>query len=570
MIEFFTALTTAAWLVPNHYVPWLSAWSDAVAIVALFGLLPCAALAARAAGRISWRLPAVAVLCWAVLLGQLASGKILYAGDALMAALYLGLWLAAVLAGAWLAGASIKGSTRQQMAGSGDALDALAAAWLFAAIVSVGIALVQWTGAIHLGIYGADLPPGARPFANVGQPNHFCTLCFLGLCGLLWLQQRQRVRGAAFWLAAGFLLWGMAMSQSRTGWLQIALLVLWGLALHARAGLCITRAQLLTFASLFVAAVLLWPWACDVLMLSPGRPLADQMSAGVRLPYWWAMLDAVGRQPLWGYGWQQVGAAQQNVALAHPVLGTYFDHSHNLVLDLLLWNGIPLGGVIIVLLVWWFAAHIRACRDARAAWLLAAVGGVVTHAMLEYPLDYAYFLIPVGLAMGAIEVFAPTGARLLRVPRGVALGLALLLAVVFAGVASDYVKAEQNDRIQRFELAHIGTDRVHTPVPKLRLLTQLEAYLQIAHADLAPGMSPAQLEALRRAALRWGYPATLGRYALALALNGQPQAAARELQVLRKIWGNKAYAWSRAQFEALAAGKYPQLRAVSLPSGGGQ
>lgn len=545
MIEFFTSLTVAAWLVPNHYPPWLAAWSDAVAIVGLLGLLPCAALAASAAGRVSWRLPAVAALCWAVLLGQLATGKILYAGDALMAALYLGLWLGAVLAGGWMAGASTKGRARQQIAGSGDALDALAAAWLFAAVLSVGIALVQWTGAINLGIYGADLPPGTRPFANVGQPNNFCTLCFLGLCGLLWLQRRQRVRGAAFWLAAGFLLWGMAMSQSRTGWLQIGGLLLWGLAMRARAGLSITRGQLFALAALFVATILLWPWACDILMLSTGRPLAEQMSAGVRLPYWWAMLDAIGRQPLWGYGWQQVGAAQQQVALAHPVLGVYFDHSHNLVLDLLLWNGIPAGALIIALLGWWFVAHIRACRDARAAWLLAAVGGVVTHAMVEYPLDYAYFLIPVGLAMGAIEQFAPTGARLLRVPRGAALGFALLLAVAFAGVASDYVKAEANDRIQRFELAHIGTDRVHTPAPRLRLLTQLEAYLQIAHTDPAPGMSPAQLDALRKAALRWGYPATLARYALALKLNGQPQDAAHELQVLRHIWGDKAYAWAK-------------------------
>ncbi len=564
-MDVFTVLTAVAWLVPNHYPPWNAAWSDAVAIVALLGLLPCAALAARAAGRISWRLPAAAVLCWAVLLAQLASGKILYAGDALMAALYLGLWLAAVLAGGWLAGASAKGSTSKQIGNSGDALNALAAAWLFAATVSVGIGLVQWTGAVNLGIFGADLPPGARPFANVGQPNNFCTLCFLGLCGLLWLQQRQRVHGAAFWLAAGFLLWGMAMSQSRTGWLQIGLLVLWGLALHARAGLRIARAQLLALGALFAAEVLLWPVACRALLLPLGRAVGEEMQPGVRLPYWRAMLDAIGREPWWGYGWQQVGAAQQRVALAHPVLGTYFDHSHNLLLDLLLWNGIPLGGLIALLLGWWFVAHIRACRDARAAWLLAAVGGVVTHAMLEYPLDYAYFLIPVGLAMGAVEAFAPVHGRLLRVPRGVALGFALLLAVVSLGVASDYVKVEANYRIQRLEMAHIGTDRVHTPVPRLRLLTQLEAFLQIAHTDPVPGMSPAQLDALRKAALRWGYPSTLGRYALALALNGEPAAAARELQVLRHIWGNRAYAWSRAQFEALAAGRYPQLRAVSLP-----
>ncbi|TAM38415.1 MAG: hypothetical protein EPN61_13750 [Burkholderiaceae bacterium] len=534
----------------------MSAWSDAVAITGLLGLSAVVALRAAGAGRAPWRLPAIVVLCWVVLLAQFVTGKLLYAGDALMAALYLGLWFAAVLAGGRMAAAS---------GGRDNALNALAAAWLFVALLSVGVALVQWTGALDLGIYENGLPPGARPFANVGQPNNFCTLSFLGLCGLLWLRQGQRVRGAAFWLGAVFLLWGMVMTQSRTGWLQIALLVLWGLAMHARAGLRIARAQLLALGALFATGVLLWPVICDALLLTSSRSLDDQMRAGVRLPYWRAMLDAIAREPLWGYGWQQVGAAQQRVALDHPAFGVLFEHSHNLVLDLLLWNGVLLGGLIVALLAWWFVAHIRACRDARAAWLLAAVGGVVVHALLEYPLDYAYFLIPVGLAMGAVEVFAPARGLRLRVPRWAALGFALLLGAVFVGVASDYVKAEANYRIQRFELAHIGTDRVTTPAPHLAVLTQLDAFLQVAHTDPAPGMSAAQLEGLRRVTLRYGFEPELRRYAAALALNGQPAEAARQLQILRRIWGERAYARARQQFEALATGKYPELRKVSLP-----
>lgn len=555
MTEFFTALTAAAWLVPNHYPPWAAAWSDAVAIAGLLGLLSFVALGGAVDGRVSRWLPAIAMLCCAVLLAQFATGKLLFAGDALMAALYVCLWLAAVLAGGWMATASD---------GRNDALNALAAAWLIAALLSVGIALVQWTGALNLTIYAADLPPGGRPFANVGQPNNFCTLCFLGLCGLLWLQQRQKVNGAVFWLGAGFLLWGMVMSQSRTGWLQIGLLVVWVLAMRGRAGLRITRAQLLALGALFAGGTLLWPWVCKALLLSGGRSLNEQMQGGLRLAHWRALLDAIGREPWWGYGWQQVGAAQQRVALDHPVIGEYIEHSHNVVLDLLVWNGIPIGGLLVLALGWWPVAHIRACRDARAAWLLAAVGGVVTHGLLEYPLDYAYFLIPVGLAMGAVEVFVPTGG-LLRVPRWAALALALLLGAVFVGVAADYLKAEENYRVQRFELAHIGTDRVVTPVPRLHLLTQLEARLQIAHLEPARGMTPAQLDWLRKVALRWGYEPTLRRYAVALALNGQPAEAARQLQILRHIWGERAYAQARAQIDALAAARYPELRQLSLP-----
>jgi O-antigen ligase len=551
---FFFGLIGCAWLVPNHYSPWASAWSDALAIAALLLLLPFAALATNADCRVSWQLPAIAALCCAVLLAQLASGRLLFAGDALMSAFYVGLWLAAVLVGRLLA-APVEHPS---------ALNLLAAAWLFAALVSIGIALVQWTGTLNLGIYGAELPSGGRPFGNVAQPNHLCTLCFLGLCGLLWLHQRQRVSGAAFWMAAIFLLWGMVMSQSRTGWLQVGLLVFWGLALHARAGLRIARAPLLALGALYAAGVLLWPVICDALLLSSSRTLGDQLQADVRLPYWRAMLDAIGREPLWGYGWQQVGAAQQRIALDHPSFGLLFEHSHNLVLDLLLWNGIPLGGLIAALLVGWFVAHIRACRDGRAAWLLAAVGGVGVHAMLEYPLDYAYFLIPVGLAMGAIDVFAPTAGPVLGVPRWATLALTLGLAGVFVATASEYLQAEENYRIQRMELAHIGTDRVVTPAPHLPLLTQLDARLQVAHTDPAPGMRPDQVDWLRRVTLRYGFEPMLRRYAMALALNGNPVEAARQLQILRRVWGEKAYDAAKRQFEELAAHRYPQLHLLNL------
>jgi hypothetical protein len=368
---------------------------------------------------------------------------------------------------------------------------------------------------------------------------------------LLFLQQRQRVKGAAFWLAAVFLLWGMVMTQSRTGWLQVGLLVAWGLALRARAGLGIARRQLLALGAVFAAGVLAWPVVCNALLLSAERSLGDQMQAGVRLPYWRAMLDAIGREPLWGYGWQQAGAAQQRVALDHPIIGHFFEHSHNLVLDLLLWNGIPAGGLVVLLLAWWLAAQIRACRDGRSAWLLAAIGGLIVHGLLEYPLEYAYFLIPLGLAMGAVEVISPTRSPSLRVPRKVLLGLGLSIGVVFAAVGSEYLQAEENYRTQRMELAHIGIDRLVTPAPHLPLLTQLEARLQVAHIDPKPGMPPEQVELLRRVALRYGFVPMLRRYAMALALNGQPEPAAHQIELVRRIWGESAYDEARAQFKGI-------------------
>jgi len=539
---------------PNHYLPWLAAWSDAVAITGLLLLLAYIGAGVEARGRISPLLLGVAVISIAAISIQFASGKILFAGDALMALLYVGIWMAALLAGSILS-TSTKGA---------DGMNALTAAWVFAAVLSVGIALVQWTGALSLGIYAADLPPGARPFANVAQPNNFCTLCFVGLCSLLYLNQRQAVTGFPFWAAAAFLLLGMVISQSRTGWLQIALLVACGSALRERTGLRVSRVQLLALGTLFAGGVFFWSSVANVLLLSTGRTLDDQMHAGVRLPYWRAMLDAIGREPIWGYGWQQVGMAQQKVALDHPLIGRYFEHSHNMVLDLLLWNGVPVGGVIVILLMCWLLKRIRGCFDARMAWLLVMVGGVVIHGMVEFPLDYAFILVPVGLAMGAIDSLSTSGEPL-RVPRWSVRSLTLLLCVVFVAVAADYLKAEENYRALRLESARVGTDRIVTPAPQLRVLTQLQAFLQFARIEAFPGMRTDQLDRMREVAERFGYPPVLFRYALALALNEQPVEAIRQLQLLRHIWGEKVYEEAKAQIVTLEATKYPQLTKLNSP-----
>jgi hypothetical protein len=551
--NFFLAMLGMAWLVPNHYAPWSSAWGDALAIAGLVLLLPAAALGAVSGGRVSWRLSGITVLCCAVILAQLVTGKLLFAGDAWMAIFYLGLWWGALLAGDLMATRIVPR----------DGVNALVVAWLFAAILSVGIALVQWTGALSLGIYGVALPPGWQPFGNVAQANHLCTLCFLGLCGILWLHQRNKINGLSFGLATVFLLLGMVMTQSRTGWLQIGLLLVWAMAMRTRANLRITRPQLAMLGFVFAAGVALWPVICEMLMLQSVRSVGDQMRPGARVPYWLSMLDAIGREPLWGYGWQQAGMAQQRVALDHPTVGALFDHSHNLVLDLLLWNGIPIGIVVAAVLAWWFITHIGACRDARVAWLLAAVGGLFAHAMVEFPLQYAYFLIPAGLAMGAIGAWSPAERRSLPVPRWAALAIAAGLGAMFAGTVVDYVKAEENYRNLRMESARIGVDRIVTPASELRVLTQLEAFLQFARIEATPDMQPEQLDWLRRVSQRFGYPPVLFRYALAAGLNGQPDVARETLALICRIHEPKRCLEAREGWATLQA-QYPALAGIAV------
>jgi uncharacterized BrkB/YihY/UPF0761 family membrane protein len=52
---------------------------------------------------------------------------------------------------------------------------------------------------------------------------------------------------------------------------------------------------------------------------------------------------------------------------------------------------------------------------------------------------------------------------------------------------------------------------------------------------------------------------------VALALNGNSVEAARQLQVMRRFWGEQLYEAVKKQIDELAASKYPELRQLSAP-----
>lgn len=478
---------------------------------------------------------------------QLMTDRLMFVGDAWMVLLYAGLWLAALFAGQALA------DPRNAQVEVAPAM-----ALLCAGIVSAGLALNQWTGALQLDIYMADLPKGGRPFANLAQPNNFCTLSFSALCSLLVLHQRKKIGSLALGVGAALLLWSMALSQSRTGWLQMGLLLLWVWTMRARAGLRLTRGQVSGMAVFYACSVALLPWLNQLLLSSASRTLEDQIRAGMRWPYWRMMVDAIGQQPWTGYGWTQVGAAQQAVALRHPALGEYFEHAHNFALDVFLWVGIPMGLILLGCLAWWGVQQVRRCSNASSALWLLAISGLMIHGMLELPLEYAYFLVPLGLMMGFVQADSNAPTPSIAIPKYAVWALAAVLTVMLTVTARDYLVAEENHRALRLESARIGTAVLVTPAPDLIVLTQLEGFLQFARIEATPAMSSKQVDWMRRVSTRFGYPPVLFRYALAAGLNGQPEVAVMTLQRLCRIYNQDRCAEARDGWTKLQE-RYPQL-----------
>lgn len=546
------ALLPVAWLLPNHYPPWLSAWQDGVALLVLSALASVfkrgTEIPAPWAVGIAVALAAVA-LQWGV-------GLLMFGGDALAVAVYVVAFGLSLTVG--LAHSLPRQADRLRL------LPTLSLGVVLAASASVGIALVQWTGAINLGIWGADLPPGGRPFGNVAQPNHLCSIAFVGLCSLALLRERGLVGRAGFALGAVWMLLGMVMTGSRTGWLQVAALLLMALALARRCDARVGLWQVAALALVYGLGVLAWPAINEALLLAPGRAVDELASGGTRPLHWAAMLTAIAHEPWFGYGWQQVSVAQVRTADLQPHVGEYIEHSHNLFLDLLVWNGVPVGLLLIGILVWWFVTRLARCRDATVFWLMACITGLGAHAMVEYPLSYAYFLIPLGLWIGAVDGLQGQGARWVM-PARTMQAAGLLFGGLLAWVAVDYLKAEQAFRLLRLESARIGAAGLTTPPPDLHLLTQLEAFQRFAHTQARAGMSEAELDAMRKVTERFAFPPSMFRYALAQGLNGQPDGAALTLLRLCRIHAPVRCEEGRQAWASLQQ-QHPVLRDIAYPS----
>jgi hypothetical protein len=117
------------------------------------------------------------------------------------------------------------------------------------------------------------------------------------------------------------------------------------------------------------------------------------------------------------------------------------NNAHDVVIDLLAKTGVV--GVAIVLwgLVAWFVRAVRAPQAPERVFGFALIGALVMHALVEYPQQYMFFLLPAMFLLGLLDT------RPLRfVPSGVS--LAAYVVIVFGGLASlypvlrDYNRAE--------------------------------------------------------------------------------------------------------------------------------
>ena len=339
--------------------------------------------------------------------------------SALIAPLWAGLpWGIALPAVMNLAAAAlvITVTARCVYSGNGELLfDALCGGIVVVGLLNAAVALVQVFAPQYCD--GDWIASGCeflgRASGNLRQPNHLGTLMVWATVAVFWHgERRPKERVTAVALAASFVV-VLMLTQSRSAALASMALPVWGLCDRSLSRT--TRIALILSPVTYMAARYgLIEWAAlhgysfgdSERMTRPGSDLAVTH----RLLIWQQTLELIRQNPWFGVGFGEFHFAWMLTPFNDRP--EYFDHPHNLILYILVCMGIPIGGTIVLLLLFAFASGIiqafgftsertrftlTTVRIHKATYKRPAmiiVWAISVHSMLEYPLWYSYFLMP--------------------------------------------------------------------------------------------------------------------------------------------------------------------------------
>ena len=355
-----------------------------------------------------------------------------------------------------------------------------------------------------------------RATGNVRQPNQLATLLLWALVATVTLHELRWLPRAALWVATALLVWVLALTASRAGALGLVLLMGWALV---DSRLTRTGRWMLSTTPLFYALAyggMAWFNSKNQEALaSIGSNIGVTLKIGNiddRINVWKNAIDLILAQPWTGVGFGEFGFAWILTPFSNRG-GQFFDNTHNLPLQLVVELGLPLAGLVIGLLLLALWKAVQRARRTRGDNSLVARAGltllliVALHSMVEYPLWYAFFLLPAALIWGlvlGVAVEAPKAStperrsdiavkppNVSKIDWGFFAGLAMSLAGVWSLVEYQKIMAIYS-----------------RPYPSTELTTLLERgqkSLLFAHyADFSVVMIPSQAAHMSEASIELG------------------------------------------------------------------
>jgi hypothetical protein len=161
-----------------------------------------------------------------------------------------------------------------------------------------------------------------------------------------------------------------------------------------------------------------------------------------------------------------------------------------------------------------------------------ALFAVFNHAMFEFPLHYAYFLLPTGLLIGAMSHLSnqPHTLRLTVAPWVLFLICGAMLSVTIR----DYLKVEDSIVEMRSDAVHIALPKPVEPADTW-VLSHWRDYVTLSILRVNGHESLADLTWMRELAIAVPAPVVFVDYAKALVLQKRPAEASQWLDTMCNI-----------------------------------
>lgn len=315
----------------------------------------------------------------------------------------------------------------ESLARTPDGLHGVMVGLLVLGVANVFIAIVQvfFPDVADGAIFAKSGLPG-RAVGNLRQPNHLSSLALWSAAAVVPLLEARKL---SRWLAAvlfAAIVFSVELTASRTGMVGVLVMAAWGLVDRRLARF--TRVMLVGGVAVYALASMGMTWWAHVHHHTSGVEvrLGETDISSSRFGIWsntWSLIKA---NPLTGVGFGEFNFAWSLTPFpGRPI--AFFDHTHNIVLQLAVELGLPLGGLLVVALaaaLWQAFRRAMAVEGERGAGCRAAfvmVFMMAVHSQVEYPLWYAYFLLPtawlwgccLGARAGDEPALAPSAAGFL-------------------------------------------------------------------------------------------------------------------------------------------------------------
>lgn len=517
-----------SYLIPNLTQPWLSFYRELFAYGFVFslywGMSP------------NWsrRVPVPRVLwiigfCLIVVLMQYGFGRILFSGDlAVILPFLLG------IAVAFMCGASLYSSEFHR-----QVLDIFIITLLLIALFSAFLSIYQWFGIDILGgwsVFVLEVPLGVRVIANMGQPNHLATLLVMGFGSGLFLYHHAKIHLFLFILCITVLAIAQILTESNTGLLSTLTVALFYLFSSCKSKQIdkITQWLICYWCGLILVGFLYLGDMKQVLLLSDTvRQL--ESSTGSRLLIYQKILYALSLHPWTGYGWLNTLTAVHDATayLSGSEAATY---SHNLFLDILIWNGIPAGVIIMSALLYWGVSRYFFRINANTFLVCIITLPFWVHCMTEFPFAFAYFTFPIAVLCGYIDAASiPAQRNYLFVLNKKFINIMMLCVAVFGVVATyAYIAAEKQFLQVRLLNTNILLSEPYRH-KKIIIFNQLDAFTRASLILPSKNISESDILLYQNVIRRFPSPLIESRYLLSLIFTGQYERYQKELIAISNI-----------------------------------